>query len=95
MTRQTRDEVVALVTQWQAKTGLTVQQFIDWLGISRSKYYDWMKRQGQANQHNAPQPKQLGGLKEHFAVVNWDLFPRSSEDWWDKSRVSPFVYYDY
>ena len=57
MTRQTRDEVVALVTQWQAKTELTVQQFIDWLGITRSKYYDWMKRQGQANQHNAPQPK--------------------------------------
>ncbi len=48
---------MAFVAQWQGKTELTVNQFVAWLGINRSKYYDWVKRQGQANGHNAPQPK--------------------------------------
>lgn len=55
---ETRDEVVAFVIEWQGKTGLPVNQFADWLDISRSKYYDWVRRQGQPNEHNAPQPKQ-------------------------------------
>ncbi len=44
--------------QWQDKTGYRLNRFIQWLGIGRSKYYSWVKRQGRKNEHNAPQPKQ-------------------------------------
>ncbi len=49
---------MTFVEQWQHKTGYKLSRFIKWLGIGRSKYYAWLKRQGQENQHNAAQPKQ-------------------------------------
>lgn len=62
--------MVAFVDEWQGKTEKPVKQFIAWLGINRSKYYDWVKRQGKANQHNAPQPKQHWLTeKEQAAIV--------------------------
>ena len=48
------------MAEWQAKTDLPTTCFIDWLGVGRSKYYDWVQRQGQANRHN-------GQLSKH----NW------------------------
>jgi transposase InsO family protein len=32
--------------------GLRALRFVEWLGISRSKYYDWRERYGKANKHN-------------------------------------------
>ena len=58
MSAKTRDEVVGFVQNWQSKTGYQLSWFIQRLGISRSKYYNWLKRQGQENRHNAPLPKQ-------------------------------------
>ena len=58
MAQEQRDEVVTFVAEWQAKTELPTAAFIQWLGVGRSKYYDWVKRQGQANQHNSQLPKQ-------------------------------------
>ncbi len=66
---ETRDEVVTFVTEWQGKTGLTVNQFIGWLGLGRSKYYDWVKRQGQDNQHTAPQPKRHWLTEDEKAAI--------------------------
>ena len=57
MCPEIRDEVVAFVQKWQGKTEYDVTQFITWLGIGRSKYYSWVGRQGQKNQHNGQQPK--------------------------------------
>ena len=58
MGAKTRDEVVNFVQDWQDKTGYKLAWFIQHLGISPSKYYSWLNRQGQPNQHNAPLPKQ-------------------------------------
>ncbi len=58
MSQKTRDEVVAFAQKWQSQTDYKLKWFIERLGISRSKYYTWLKRQGQQNQHNAPLPKQ-------------------------------------
>jgi transposase InsO family protein len=33
-------------------------QLVSWLGISRSKYYDWCQRRGQKNEHNGQIPKE-------------------------------------
>ena len=45
------------VQTWQTKTEYDVATFTDWLGISRSKYYSWVGRQGQENQPNGVQSK--------------------------------------
>ena len=58
MPQTQRDEVVAFVAEWQRKTELPTAIIIDWLGVGRSKYYDWVGRQGQAKQHNSQLPKQ-------------------------------------
>jgi transposase InsO family protein len=34
-----------------------MSRFISWLELSTSKWYDWQRRYGQANQHNAPIPR--------------------------------------
>lgn len=40
------------------KSHLKKSKIIEMLGISRVKYYDWIKRSGMANNHNGRQPKQ-------------------------------------
>lgn len=65
----TRDDVVVFVAKWHDKTEISVNQFVEWLGISRSKYYDWLRRQGQANAHNAPQPRHHWLTEEEKAAI--------------------------
>ncbi len=55
--QELRDEVVEFVQYWQQRAGLKVSQLLSWLELSSSKYYNWQKRQGQANQHNGQIPK--------------------------------------
>ena len=57
MPQTARDEVVDFVTRWSAETGIGVDQFIAWLGISSSKYYHWRRRYGQSNNHNGRTPR--------------------------------------
>ena len=55
--RETRDAVVDIVREWSEKSEIGVGYLISWLGISRSKYYDWNQRYGQENQHNGQVPR--------------------------------------
>lgn len=65
---------MAFVQHWQTQTGYPLSWFIQRLGLSRSKYYSWLKRQGQANQHNAPLPKQHWLTEpEKRAIVDYAL----------------------
>ncbi len=48
----TRDEVVDYVRYWADKTEIKAAQLVRWIGISRSKYYQWQKRYGKVNEHN-------------------------------------------
>ncbi len=57
VTPEVRDEVVEFVKYWQQRSGLKVSQLLSWLALSSSKYYNWQKRQGQANHHNGQIPK--------------------------------------
>lgn len=52
-----RDEVVDYVRTWSERTELATGQFIRWLGISVSKFYDWRKRFGRLNEHNTLVPR--------------------------------------
>ena len=57
MPHDVRDEVVDFVGYWTRRTELSCKQFIKWLGISKGKFYDWRKRYGKANEHNALVPR--------------------------------------
>jgi len=46
-----------MVEKWSKEVGVNVGCFIGWLGISKSKYYDWNQRYGQENQHNGQVPR--------------------------------------
>jgi putative transposase len=63
--RETRDAVVDMVREWSKKSEVGVKHFIGWLGISRSKYYDWCQRYGQENQHN-------GQIPRSFWLEEWE-----------------------
>lgn len=49
--------MVDFVRNWSAKTGLSIATFVDWLGISRSKFYQWSERYGSLNAHNGKIPR--------------------------------------
>ena len=42
---------------WTDKTELSAARLTAWLGISRSKFYDWRRRYGKVNEHNAWIPR--------------------------------------
>jgi putative transposase len=52
-----RDEVVDFMQTWSDKTELPKTTLVDWLGIGRSKFYDWSRRYGKVNEHNAWVPR--------------------------------------
>jgi transposase InsO family protein len=54
---ETRDQVVDFVKKWSGKTELAVATFVAWLGLSRSRYYNWQDRYGKVNEHNKNIPR--------------------------------------
>lgn len=45
------------IRYWSLKTGLVLAFFFRRLDIAKSKFYDWTKRYGKANEHNALVPR--------------------------------------
>lgn len=52
-----RDEVIDYVRYYSDKTEIATADFIQRIGIARSKYYNWRKRYGKVNEHNAWIPR--------------------------------------
>jgi hypothetical protein len=57
VTHDVRDEVVDYVAKWSGRTELPAHQLIRWIGVGMSKFYDWRKRYGKVNEHNALVPR--------------------------------------
>lgn len=50
--------MIDFVNHWsREKTGLPSLQVVDWLGLGRSKFYNWKGRYGRDNEHNAAVPR--------------------------------------
>jgi transposase InsO family protein len=49
--------VVNAVRVWSEKTEIPKTRLVGWLGIGRSKYYDWCRRYGKVNEHNGWIPR--------------------------------------
>ena len=45
------------VRRWSEKTEISVGRFIQWLGVTASKFYDWRQRYGRVNEHNGWVPR--------------------------------------
>lgn len=52
-----RDEVIDFIAVWSSKTELPIKTWLGWMGLSRSKFYDWKQRYGQVNEHNGKVPR--------------------------------------
>lgn len=52
-----RDEVVRFITRWSTRLELPLRQLLAWLELFPSRFYDWQKRYGKANNHNGLIPK--------------------------------------
>jgi putative transposase len=45
------------VRYWSYKTEISATNMVNWVGISRSKFYDWQLRYGKVNEHNTWIPR--------------------------------------
>jgi len=48
---------VDFVRRWSEASEIGVGRFIEWLGVSTSKFYNWRERYGRVNEHNALVPR--------------------------------------
>jgi putative transposase len=60
-----RDQVVDFVRRWSEKTEIGVGRFIQWLGVTASKFYNWRKGDGCVNEHN-------GWVPRDFWLESWE-----------------------
>jgi len=51
------------VRYWSDKTELGTGGRVSWIGVSRSKYYDWRDRYGKVNEHNGWIPRDFWTVK--------------------------------
>lgn len=65
------------VNFWSSKTGIGVMLFLLWIGLARSKWYDWKNRYGKVNEHNAwiPRDHWLTEAEKKAIVVYHEQFP--------------------
>lgn len=54
---EVRDRVVDFIVQWSDKTEIPICRIASRVGISSSKFYNWKKRYGRVNEHNAWIPR--------------------------------------
>ncbi len=52
-----RDNVLEFIEMVTDKSRYNKQNVLELLALSKSRYYDWIKRQGQPNRHNGLMPK--------------------------------------
>jgi len=64
--------VVATVLYWSRRTQLPQTQWVAWIGISRSKFYEWRRRRGKPNEHNGHVPRDFWLLAwERQAILDY------------------------
>lgn len=67
-----RDEVVDYIRYWSDKTEIKAIKMVSWIGISRSKFYDWKCHYGKVNEHNSWIPRDFWLTDyERQAIINY------------------------
>jgi putative transposase len=57
--------VVDYVRYWSRRTGIGYRRIVQWIGIPRSKFYQWQDRYGKVNEHN-------GWIPRDFWLRDWE-----------------------
>lgn len=60
-----RDELVDYVQYWSNRTRIRAETMVNWISITRSKYYGWRSRYGCVNEHN-------GWIPRDFWLEDWE-----------------------
>jgi transposase InsO family protein len=69
-----RDGVVDFVRYWSMRVEIPRSRLLGWLTLSRSTWYDWQRRYGQVNRHNAPLPRDFWlTLEEKERIIAFHL----------------------
>ena len=55
-----RDRIVDFVRERAEQTELPASRLVGWIGIGASKFFDWKRRYGQVDEHNAWVPRDHG-----------------------------------
>lgn len=67
-----RDEVIDYVRSWSGKTGIKETKMVNWIGISRSKFYNWQNRYGKVNEHNSWIPRDFWLTNDEIqSIINY------------------------
>lgn len=64
--------MVDYVRKWSDKTQIAAANMVNWIGIARSKFYDWQFRYGKVNEHNAWIPRDFWLTdREKRAIIDY------------------------
>ena len=67
-----RDAVVDFIGHWSLRAELSKRQLLNWLGLPRSRFYDWCQRYGKVNEHNGLIPRDHWlEAREKEAILNY------------------------
>jgi putative transposase len=71
--------VVDYVRSWSGRTGIGYRRIVQWIGIPRSKFYDWQQRYGMVNEHNAWIPRDfwLHDWEREAILKGWSDHPQA------------------
>ena len=63
--------------RWSEKTEIKATTMVTWIGISRSKFYDWQQRYGRVNEHNGWIPRDfwLTEAERQAIIAYWHDHP--------------------
>jgi putative transposase len=69
--------VVDYVRSWSERTGIDTGRIVQWIGIGRSKFYQWRQRYGRVNEHNAWIPRDfwLADWERRAILQGWSDHP--------------------
>ena len=65
MPHDVRDQIVDFVRRWSEASEIGAGRFVDWLGVTASKFYNWRERYGRVNEHN-------GWIPRDFWLEQWE-----------------------
>ena len=69
--------MVDFVRAWSSKTEIPKDRFLTWLGLHRGRFYDWCRRYGKVNEHNAwiPRDHWITAEERRKIVAFWEDNP--------------------
>ena len=90
---ETRDAVTAYLADISKRSGTPIKQFLKIIGLSKVKYYRWLKRAGTPKNHNGKVPKTHWLMPEEVqAIINFVREHYSENDYFLRDGYRRIAY---